>query len=622
MAKVAININKGTLEKLSKPEVIVGIDLGTTNSLIAYINPENQEATVIKNQDGDSKLAPSIIHFDANHQFIVGNAAKTKLVSNPERTIYSVKRLMGKSYTDISQQANYFGYKIIDNNTDSLVKIQIDDKFYTPIELSALILKELKHNAEHFLQQTVNKAVITVPAYFNDTQRQATRDAGKLAGLEVLRIINEPTAASLAYGLHVKLTDKQKIAVYDLGGGTFDVSILQLDNGIFEVLATNGNTYLGGDDFDNCIVDFWLNQNNISPNTLKNNKELSQLLRTQAEIAKITLSTQNNFTAVNTPYNLNISKTEFEQLITGLVDNTLKCCQNALADAQLYINDIEEIIMVGGSTRVPLVQKKVSQFFNKKLYTQINPDEIVALGAAIQANILAGNEKNMLLLDVSPLSLGIETMGGLMDVIIPRNSKVPTQISRQYTTQTDGQASIKIAVYQGERDLVNDNRLLAQFNLKGIPAMPAGFPKINISFTINADGILAVKAKETRSGIQQTIEINSAYGISEEQMAKMLLDSLNNAQQDMNTRALQEAINEAQQILHTTKKFIEKNYELLSHQEINLTTNFIQKLEESLKTKDKNLIHQQIEALNDFSRAYAERIMNLAIGNAIKGKSI
>ncbi|HEX8357975.1 MAG TPA: Hsp70 family protein, partial [Segetibacter sp.] len=492
MAKIGINIATGSLQK---EEMIVGIDLGTTNSLVAIIHPESKQPVALK-EHNTSSLVPSIVHFDAYGGTIVGEPAKQFLIKEPHNTIFSAKRLMGKSYNDIKANASFFTYKVIDDNTESLVKVQVGNRFYSPIDLSSYILKELKQRAEHILKTPVTKAVITVPAYFNDTQRQATRDAGKLAGLDVLRIINEPTAASLAYGLGLARDENKTIAVYDLGGGTFDISILQITNGIFEVLSTNGDTYLGGDDFDRAIIQHWLQQAGISEEQLSGNSELSQTLRLKAEEAKKHLSDNETFeTKVNGDV-LSITRAEFEALITPLIARTIESCRNAIKDSKIAVETVESIVMVGGSTRVPAVKKAVSSFFGKPVNDTVNPDEVVALGAAVQADILAGNNKEFLLLDITPLSLGIETMGGLMDVLIPRNSKIPTKVGRQYTTHKDGQSGMRVSVFQGERDLVQDNRKLAEFNLSGIPAMPAGFPKVEVSFLINADGILVVRAKE------------------------------------------------------------------------------------------------------------------------------
>ncbi len=552
----------------------------------------------------------------------MGDAAKEFLITAPQQTIFSAKRLMGKSYSDLKSHTDFYTYKIIDDNTESLVKIQVGDKFYSPIDLSSFILKELKQRAEHILKTPVNKAVITVPAYFNDAQRQATRDAGKLAGLDVLRIINEPTAASLAYGLGVDAAEHKIIAVYDLGGGTFDVSILRLAGGIFEVLSTHGDTYLGGDDMDNAIADYWIKKNGISVDELKQNKSLAQSLRLAAEEAKKHLSSNENFFSDLNGDRLTISKIEFETLIQPLIDKTLHSCKAALKDAGLSTNEINSVVMVGGSTRVPLVKKSVSEFFGKEVNDSVNPDEVVALGAAIQADILAGNNKQTLLLDITPLSLGIETSGGLMDVLIPRNSKIPSRASRQYTTQIDGQPGMRISVYQGERDLVTDNRKLAEFNLKGIPGMPAGLPKVEVGFLINADGILNVSAKELRSGVEQSIEVKPQYGITDADVEKMLMDSITHAKDDIAARALAEAKSEGEQLLKTTERFLQKNTAMLSKEELLQTAAAMQALQLSLTMEDKNLVHSKIEELNNISRPYAERVMDEAIAQAMKGKSI
>ncbi|MEO7534292.1 MAG: Fe-S protein assembly chaperone HscA, partial [Ferruginibacter sp.] len=531
-------------------------------------------------------------------------------------------RLMGKSYNDIKENESFFSYKVIDDNTESLVKVQVGNKFYSPVDLSSFILKELKQRAEHILKTPVNKAVITVPAYFNDAQRQATRDAGKLAGLDVLRIVNEPTAASLAYGLGISKGEEKTIAVYDLGGGTFDISILRISNGIFEVLSTNGDTYLGGDDMDKAIVQYWMQQAGINEEELKLNKEFSQAIRLKAEEAKIHLSGNELFEDELNGDKLAITRTTFNQLIQPLVDKTITSCINALKDAGLKKPDIDVVVMVGGSTRVPLIKESISNFFGKPVNDSVNPDEVVALGAAIQADILAGNNKEFLLLDITPLSLGIETMGGLMDVLIPRNSKIPNKVARQYTTHKDGQSGMKISVYQGERDMVSDNRKLAEFNLTGIPAMPAGLPKVEVGFMIDADGILIVKAKELRSGIEQSIEVRSQLDLTDEALEKMLLDSITHAKDDIATRALVEARTEGEQLLNTTEKFIQKNATQLSKEEMVQTAAAMQALQLALTMEDKDLIHTKIEELNDLSRPYAERIMDQAVSAAMKGKAV
>jgi molecular chaperone HscA len=612
MAKVSINLATGSLQK---EDIIVGIDLGTTNSLVAFINPDGNAQVI--NDMGRGVLVPSIVHFQ-NNQTIVGNEAKEYLISDPQNTIFSVKRLLGRSYKDIQKHENYFSYKVIDDDNDeSLVKIKVGEQFYTPIELSSLILKELKERAEHSLKTKVTRAVITVPAYFNDSQRQATRDAGKLAGLDVLRIVNEPTAASLAYGIGLNPDESKTIAVYDLGGGTFDVSILKIQNGIFEVLATNGDTFLGGDDFDRAIIDYWITQNNLSGDAIP-----MQALRLKAEEAKKALSHQNLFNEKIGDIACAIDKHTFENLIADKVDLTIKACQNALQDAGLSITDIDEVVMVGGSTRTALVKQKVAAFFNKTVNDSINPDEVVALGAAIQADVLAGNRKDILLLDVTPLSLGIETMGGLMDVIIPRNSKVPTKAGRQYTTSIDGQVNMKISVYQGERDLVKENRKLAEFDLKGIPAMPAGFPKVDINFLLNADGILKIQAIELRSGVKQEIDVVPTYGLKDEEVEKMLLDSVTHAKDDVAQRMVIEARTEGEQMVYTAERFIAKNSAYLNEAEIAETQKLIEALKESLGKADKDAILNNIDTLNEYTRPFAERLMDQAIAQAMKGKNI
>lgn len=617
MAKIAINIATGTLEQ---KEVIVGIDLGTTNSLVAIIHPETKQPIALKDID-QTTLVPSLLHFGAHGEMHVGNEAKLYLKSDSSNTIYSVKRLMGKNYNDL-KNTQKLSYKIIDNETDSLVKIQVGNQFFSPIELSSFILKELKHRAEHVLKMNVSKCVITVPAFFNDAQRQATRDAGKLAGLEVLRIINEPTAASLAYGIGAKSEETKNVAVYDLGGGTFDISILKITEGIFDVVSTHGDTYLGGDDFDNEIVKYFTQQLGLTNDEFQSNANLISMLRLEAEIAKKHLSNNDLYESTVLDKMLSITQSEFENAIQTLVDKTIDSCAMALKESELTKEEIDVVVMVGGSTRVPYVKKRVAEFFKKEVNDSLNPDEVVALGAAIQADILAGNNKEVLLLDITPLSLGIETMGGLMDVLIPRNSKIPSRAGRQYTTQKDGQSSMRIAVYQGERDMVSDNRKLAEFNLTGIPGMPAGLPKVDIQFLINADGILKVKATELRSGVEQIIEVKPQYGLTDEEVENMLMASITNAKEDILLRSLIEATTEGETQIELTQNFLKKHKQYITDEELLATENAILEIKKAIEAKDKNAIMAANESLNNISSPYAERVMDIAVAEAMKGKKV
>jgi molecular chaperone HscA len=617
MGKISINIATGSLQK---EDQIVGIDLGTTNSLIAIMHPDTNKPVVLKEFD-NTTLVPSIVHFGGGGQVSVGNEAKNFLITEPENTIFSVKRLMGKSYADVAGEQTHFSYNIFDNGKEEMVKVAVGDKFYSPVELSSMILKALKDRAEHILKTSVSRAVITVPAYFNDNQRQATRDAGKLAGLDVLRIVNEPTAASLAYGIGMQAGEEKTVAVYDFGGGTFDISVLRISNGMFEVLATNGDTYLGGDDFDKAIVDHWTRHHALESRQ-QSDKSFAQQLRLTAEEAKICLTDSDDFKKQTGDVELKLDRKKLDELIAPFIERTLKSCRQVMADAGLTIEEIDEVVLVGGTTRTPLVKKTVGEFFKRKPHDELNPDEVVALGAAIQADILSGNNKDLLLLDVTPLSLGIETMGGLMDVLIPRNSKIPSKAGRQYTTQKDGQGSMRISVYQGERDMVKDNRKLASFNLTGIPGMPAGMAKVEVSFLINADGILVVKAKELRSGVEQSIEVKPQYGLTDEEVENMLLASIQHAKDDMQLRALVEAQTEAKVMLETTRNFLVKHKQSLAEEEIRTTNEAVIKLEDLVNTGNKDEIHAAIEALNNISRPYAERVMDEAISQAMKGKKI
>ncbi|MDB5236807.1 MAG: heat-shock protein Hsp70 [Hymenobacter sp.] len=622
MATVAINLATGTFQQ---EEIIVGIDLGTTNSLVAYVHPDSRLPVAINDQ-GRGSIVPSVVHFPADGaEPVVGTEAREFLLTAPQRTIYSVKRLLGKSYRDLGQHATQLGYKVIDDNSEGLVKIRVDDRFYSPIELSADILKELRARAEHALKTPVNRAVITVPAYFNDSQRQATRDAGRLAGLEVLRIVNEPTAAALAYGIGLDPSEEKTVAVYDLGGGTFDISILRIQQGIFEVLSTNGDTYLGGDDLDRAVVDYWTSAFQLSEE-FHSNPHLQQQLRLAAEMAKKYLSQHDDFTtqltdAAGQNTTVTLTRTHFNDLIRPLVDRTIAACRQALDDARLS-TALDAVLLVGGSTRVPLVYEAVSEFFGQPANNSLNPDEVVALGAAIQADILAGNRRDVLLLDVTPLTLGIETLGGLLDPIIPRNSKIPTKAGRQYTTSVDGQVNLKIAVYQGERDLVSQNRKLGEFVLTGIPAMPAGLPKVDVNFLLNADGILQVEAIELRSNTRQQVEIKPQYGLTDEQVEQMLMDSLVNAKEDVAARLLIEARTAAEQLLYQVSNFTRKNREHLTATELAATEAQVEKVRIALAGIDRDPILKAMDELDELTRPYAERVMNISIQQAMAGKKI
>ena len=621
MARVAIDISGG---KIKETDFVVGIDLGTTNSLIAKIIDGNP--VVISDFD-KAGMVPSVVHINTNGTIVVGEEAKNQLVNSPKSTVYSVKRLLGKSYKDIEKEVHFFSYPLVTEATGDIVQIEINSQKYMPVEVSAMILKELKQRAEHKLKTEIKKAVITVPAYFNDSQRQATRDAGKLAGLEVLRIVNEPTAAALAYGIGIDTNEEKTIVVYDLGGGTFDVTILRLEKGIFEVLATNGDTYLGGDDFDRVIVEHWLSTYSISKILLEEHKSFGQELRLLAEYSKQVVGENQVFTKEITLPNkdkiiLKLDKEKYESLILPLVQKSLKCCQNALKDAQLKVTDIQTVILVGGSTRTPLVRQQVEHFFNQKPYWELNPDEVVALGAAIQGDILAGNRKDILLLDVTPLSLGIETVGSLMDTLIPRNSKIPIAVAKNYTTSIDAQINLKVAVYQGERELIKDNRKLAEFELRGIPAMPAGLPKIEIKFLLDADGILQVSAKELRSGIAQEIAVKPQYGLTDAEVEKMLLDSFTNAENDFQTRLLIETQEEAKMLISRTKQFINKNHSAFSTSEITEIEQLIIQLQQKISDNNRTTIQNAIQKLDDISRPFAEKIMDEAVRKALIGTNI
>jgi Fe-S protein assembly chaperone HscA len=595
-----------------EPPIIVGIDLGTTNSLVAYLNAGLPE--IIPGADGDP-LVPSVVTVANGIQ--VGNPARAALLTSPAETVYSVKRLMGRGVEDITEELRLFPFKIAPGS-ESVIRLQLGDKAYTPPEISALILQQLKTNAEAHLGKPVSKAVITVPAYFNDAQRQATKDAGRIAGLEVLRLVNEPTAAALAYGL-----DKRKdgiIAVYDLGGGTFDISILKLHDGIFEVLATGGDTHLGGDDIDNLLLRIALED--IASESGEEVKAV-QVLRRAVIDAKHELSTLPVTHIRFENYNRELTREVFDKLITPIVDRTLQPCRQALSDAGLTPEQIDEVVLVGGSTRIPLVRTAVERLFRARPHTELDPDKVVALGAAVQAGILSGAVEDKLLLDVTPLSLGIETMGGLVSKIIHRNATIPASASETFTTAVDGQSNVLIHVVQGEREMVRDTRSLARFDLKNIDPMPAGYPKIEVRFLIDANGILSVTAKELRTGKEQTVEVKPSYGLSDEQVERMIVESIEKAEADFKERQVREARVEADHILAAFEKARQNDayFELddAARSEISRAQNELLMVYHG---EDHHLIMEKIEQLNHATQTLAENMMNTAVNAALKGTKI
>ena len=617
-------------------EPIVGIDLGTTNSLVAYM--QGDSPVVIPGEDG-LNLVPSVVALDENNQVIVGNDARRYLIETPERAVYSVKRLMGRGVEDILEELKLFPFRLADDlQSGEVIRIKLGAKTFTPPEISAFILRQLKRNAERFFGGPVTKAVITVPAYFNDAQRQATKDAGRIAGLNVLRLVNEPTAASLAYGL-----DKKKngiVAVYDLGGGTFDISILKLHDGIFEVIATNGDTHLGGDDIDNLLIAIALDDIRGElgldfRREFRRSGEAVQRIRQAVIEAKIALSSQPTAKLdVDLPggkkYQREISLEAFEQTIQPIIDRTVAPCKQALKDGGVKPEQIDEVVLVGGSTRIPKVRRLVQDLFGRAPHTDLNPDEVVALGAAVQANILGGGSeitKEMLLLDVTPLSLGIEVAGGVTDKIILRNSTVPASATQYYTTQVDGQTNVAIHVLQGERELARDCRSLARFDLKGVPPMPAGMPRIEVKFLIDANGILRVSAREQRSGKEAEIDVQPSYGLTDEQVENMLLESFDYAEEDFRQRQIIEARREADTILTALAKG-KKNpawQELTSEERSHVET--LEKALAAVKDGDGNnvdyhAIRAAIDALNEATMHLAELMMDTAVSTALKGKTM
>jgi Fe-S protein assembly chaperone HscA len=607
---------------------IVGIDLGTTNSLVAYTDAQTGQPKCIPGPLGDT-LCPSVISLDPDGSIIVGEPARRRLLTQPERTIYSVKRLMGRGPADVQDELRLFPFRI-DAASKNVIRVMLGEKVFTPPEISAFILRELKNWAEAYFGESVDRAVITVPAYFNDAQRQATKDAGKIAGLEVLRLVNEPTAAALAYGLHEK--QRGRVAVYDLGGGTFDISILKListaEGDIFQVLSTNGDTHLGGDDIDNLLQAFvheqilQHDQLDFSPHG-----ELAQELRkalidvkhrlSESEAATLRFSLPNGKVFVH-----EFTRGALDALIRPVVDRTMGPVKQALADAQLKPADMDEVVLVGGTTRTPLIRRTVQEFFDRKPHIELNPDEVVALGAAVQANILDHGVKNMLLLDVTPLSLGIETYGGAVAKIIPRNSTIPASAEELYTTGVDNQTGIDIHVLQGERELAKDCRSLARFTLR-VPPAPAGLPRIEVKFLIDANGILQVGAKDLRTGEQHSLEVQPSYGINDSEIERMLEESIEYAEQDFAERQVIEARTESESIITaTTKGLANPQAAGLPAEERAKIDASVAALQEAVVGSDYKLIRKRIDDLNHATEHLAEVLMNSAVSTALEGRKL